>query len=64
MKDIAGKEIQVGDRVATNLVGYAYQLQIAQVTGFTAKKVQILESNGDYSNRYPKQVAVLVQEKQ
>lgn len=41
MKDVAGRPLKPGDKVATTRDGYTYALCIGEVVDFTPKKVKI-----------------------
>ena len=58
MKDVFGTEIEVGDRVATNVRGYTDHLVKGTVQGFTSQKVRIVMRNGDTYLKYPYQLAI------
>lgn len=58
MKDVFGHELQIGDRVATNVRGYTYTLVKGTVEGFTEQKVRVVMYNGDTYLKYPSQLAI------
>jgi hypothetical protein len=58
MRDVAGKEMKVGDKVAVTTVGYA-ELSLRIVVGFSPKKIRIRNHKGETETRYPYQVAII-----
>lgn len=60
MRDVAGNIMVVGDMVAVTVVRYA-NLVMAQVIGFTPKKIRIRihNSSSDVETRFSDQVAVV-----
>lgn len=59
MKDIDHNKLNLGDRVATTIVGYHYSLQVGTITGFTPKKVRLEFADGGWALKEPRQVALL-----
>lgn len=59
MKDVFGRELSVGDKVATNVNGYTDRLTVLTVVGFTAQKVKVAPGGygDDYMLKFPKQLA-------
>jgi hypothetical protein len=61
MKDVTGKELDIGNKVATNIQGYTYSLVICTIIGFTNQKVKLSYIN-DWSHKpdeclkFPKQL--------
>lgn len=41
MKDVTGKELNVGDHVVTNYQTYTCELVIGTIVGFTPQKIKI-----------------------
>jgi hypothetical protein len=59
MQDVAGKQLSVGQRVATTVSGYE-ELQVGTVYGFSPKKVKImLQEDDEEILRLPYQVAII-----
>ena len=57
MKDIFGRELKLGQTVATNLYGYTDRLVKATVVGFTPQKVKI-ECGGETILKFPRQLCI------
>lgn len=57
MKDVFGRELEIGQRVATNCYGGLHALGILTVIGFTEKKVR-LKTNDGWILKFPQQVAI------
>ena len=57
-KDFAGKNLEIGDIVATTFGGSA-SLKKARVTRFTYCKVGVLSEEGDYYTKFPYQVSLV-----
>lgn len=55
MKDCAGKELKLGDKVAVTASNGYMSLEITEVIGFTPKKVRV----GMYGLRDSSQIAIL-----
>lgn len=61
MKDVFGKDLDVGQIVAMNMNGYTYTLRCGEVIGFTRQKVRIRLLNDKYNTevlKYPAQLAI------
>lgn len=58
MKDFLGRELAVGDAVATNRHGYTDHLQKMYVVDFTPKKIKLSLGSSivGYYYKFPKQV--------
>lgn len=64
MKDVTGKEIKIGNKVATNEVGYTCSLVVGVVEAFTPKKVKIRLSDKSHLTKFPEQCCVIVEGKE
>lgn len=58
MKDLAGKELKLGDKVAVTSSGGYMNLELTHVIGFTPKKVKVAYY-GSYGLRESSQIVIL-----
>lgn len=58
-RDCARRFIQLHHYVATNQEGFTFCLRVAQVIGFTPKKVKIRFEDGTETTKFGNQLAIL-----
>lgn len=58
MRDLAGKELRLGDKVAVTSSGGYMNLELTHVIGFTPKKVKVAYY-GSYGLRESNQIVIL-----
>jgi len=58
-KDCAKRVIQPGMTVATTQDGYTYALMLAQVIGFTEKKVRVRFRDGNETTKFGLQTCII-----
>lgn len=64
MKDVAGNEIKIGDKVATMLGGHTDALRLLKVIGFTDQKVRLQYFTGPTTHlKFPEQLCVVIPRK-
>lgn len=63
MKDVAGKNLEIGQSVATTLKGYTDMLIIGKIVGFTEQKVKLEFTNNRWAAgvvlKFPEQLAIV-----
>lgn len=58
MRDVDGKEIKVGDKIAATMPYYKDSMSVGKVVGFTPKMVKIEIGDCEY-NKFPNQIAII-----
>lgn len=58
MNDVVGQQINIGDKVVTNLGGYL-DLKVCYVDSFTDKKVRLFRNGASVGCKFSNQVAVV-----
>lgn len=62
MKDVAGRELAEGMKVATNIAGYTDHLIVCRVLGFTTQKVRVeyrTNSRTETCLKFPRQLCII-----
>lgn len=63
MKDVAGRELAVGMKVATNIAGYTDHLVVCTIVDFTAQKVRVEYRTNSRTTesclKFPRQLCII-----
>ncbi len=58
-KDVSGKRLDVGDRIATIFTGGRIRLEVVTIRSFTKFKIGVIDAAGNYRTKFPCQVSLV-----